>query len=64
MAGTMKNTEHNIKLLESKGYKLSPVSKRNGMNKQLRYDPMKRTYWFSNNNYYENTEIAFEGEEK
>jgi hypothetical protein len=44
---TTENTEENIQLLESKGYTLSPVSKRNGMNKVIRYSHKRMVYWFS-----------------
>lgn len=44
---TLENTQDNIKLLESKGYTKSNVSKPNGFNKVIRYSPNRGVYWFT-----------------
>lgn len=44
---TLENTPENIKMLENKGYKKSPISKPNGMYKVLRYNHLRGVYWLS-----------------
>lgn len=44
---TLDNTHSNIKLLISKGYKLSSVSKPDGLYKVIRYSCIRKEYWFT-----------------
>ena len=44
---TLENTVENIAMLEAKGVTKSPVSKRDGMNKVIRYSVLRGVYWFT-----------------
>lgn len=52
MASTLDNTKSNILLLKKRGYNKSSVSKPYGVTKILRYDTIRKVYWFSNNRHW------------